>query len=88
VTEHGLLTTSIQPETNQREETAMLKFDTEDYRSEPVHDLLEDYPKEVLESEWNPVIAQMQLLKRHRQETQPQPVALCLSILDAPFEDR
>lgn len=66
----------------------MLKFDAETHRSEPEHDLLEDYPEEVLESEWNPVIAQMQLLKRHREETQPQAAALWFSIHDTPFEDR
>lgn len=31
-------------------------------------ELLDDYPLEVLASEWNPALAQVQLLKRRRQE--------------------
>jgi hypothetical protein len=57
----------------------MLKTDVNDNRSEVEHDLLDDYPEEVLESEWNPVVAQIQLLKRRRQEIQQQAVPLWLS---------
>ena len=74
---------SIQPEMSQQEETAMLKIVTSDFRSEVEHDLLDDYPEEVLESEWNPVIAQMQRLKRQRQEIQQQAVPLWLSSIPA-----
>ena len=45
----------------------MLKTDDIDFSMEAVMELQETYPEEVLESEWNPVIAQLQLLKRHRQ---------------------
>jgi len=47
----------------------MLKYkDTPVLTSELELDLLDDYPLEVLASEWNPALAQVQLLKRHRQE--------------------
>ena len=51
---------------DEQEETAMLKTDDKDFSLEAVMELRETYPDEVLESEWNPVIAQLQLLKRYR----------------------
>ena len=65
----------------------MIKFDAEDDRSELEYDRLDDYPEEVLESEWNPVIAQMQRLKRHSREIPQQPAALWLSLPDRPIEN-
>ena len=65
----------------------MIKFDAEDDRSELEYDRLDDYPEEVLESEWNPVIAQMQRLKRHSREIPQQTAALWLSLPDMPIEN-
>lgn len=75
--------TSIQPEMSQQEETAMLEIDEYEYQT----DLLEDYPEEVLESEWNPIVAQIQLLKRLRREVQQSPVSLWLSIPEMKYKD-
>lgn len=80
---HGLQMTSIQPEMSQQEETAMLEIDEYEYQT----DLLEDYPEEVLESEWNPIVAQIQLLKRLRREVQQSPVSLWLSIPEMKYKD-
>jgi hypothetical protein len=42
----------------------MLKADDIDYPLDAALEAQETYPDEVLESEWNPVIAKLQLLKR------------------------
>ena len=64
----------------------MNKFDADDDRSELDDDLLDDYPEEVLESEWNPVIAEIQRLKRHSREIPQQSAALWLSLPEMPIE--
>lgn len=61
----------------------MLEIDEYEYQT----DLLEDYPEEVLESEWNPIVAQIQLLKRLRREVQQSPVSLWLSIPEMKYKD-
>jgi hypothetical protein len=48
----------------------MLKTNDIDFPLEAVMELRETYPEEVLVSEWNPVIAQLQLLKGHRRVKQ------------------
>ncbi|MGD9163908.1 MAG: hypothetical protein PVF13_04010 [Chromatiales bacterium] len=48
----------------------MLKIDDAGYPLEAALELRETYPDEVLESEWNPVIAQLQLLKNRRRAQQ------------------
>jgi hypothetical protein len=42
----------------------MLKADNRDYPLDTAQELQEVYPDEVLESEWNPVIAKLQRLKK------------------------
>jgi hypothetical protein len=49
---------------NKQQETAMLKTNDIDFPLEVVMELRETYPDEVLESEWNPVIAKLYLQKR------------------------
>jgi hypothetical protein len=53
---------------DKQEETVMLKTGAIDFPLVVVMDLQETYPEEVLVSEWNPAIAQLQLLKGNRRE--------------------
>lgn len=66
-----------------QEETAMLKSGNIDFPLDVVMDLRETYPQEVLESAWNPVIAQLQRLKGYRQKVQcGTPLQLTVSDMD------
>ncbi|MEW8241300.1 MAG: hypothetical protein AB2556_21825 [Candidatus Thiodiazotropha sp.] len=49
----------------------MLKSDDIDFPLDAVMEVRETYPEEVLDSEWNPVIAQLQLLKPRGQGQAP-----------------
>jgi hypothetical protein len=64
----------------------MLKTDVIDFPLDAVMELRETYPQEVLESEWNPVIAQLQLLKKHKQadEQSARPLWLTGPEMDLP----
>jgi hypothetical protein len=60
----------------------MLHTDDIDFPLEAVMELRETYPEEVLESEWNPVVAQMQLLKRQGRLQQHSGATLWLAVPD------
>lgn len=66
----------------------MLKIDDIDFPLESVMELRETYPKAVLESEWNPVIAQLNLLKRrgHLNEQGENSLRLTAPQADLPFD--
>jgi hypothetical protein len=78
--------TSIQLLDN-REETTMLKADDKDDPLEDSMEIQETYPKEVLESEWNPVIAQLQLLKREEWLQQQNEMSHRLSVPEMDLPD-
>jgi hypothetical protein len=65
----------------------MFKTDDIDFSLDAVMELRETYPDAVLESEWNPVIAQMQLLKKHRQEHEQGSSSLWLAQPDMDLPD-
>ena len=58
----------------------MLKSDNIDFPLEVVMESQETYPQEVLISEWNPVIAQLQLLKGYRRVKQQSGSQLRLAV--------
>jgi hypothetical protein len=64
----------------------MLKTDNIDFPLEVVMESRETYPEEVLVSEWNPVIAQLQLLKGYRRAKQQSgsPLRLAVPEMDLP----
>ena len=66
----------------------MLHIDAKDYLSDFEMDPREDYPDEVLEAEWNPVVAQLQLLKRRKEEQQPSSSPRWLYAIDDGDTDR
>jgi hypothetical protein len=61
----------------------MLYTEDIDYPLEAAMELRETYPEEVLESGWNPVIAQIQLLKRRGQIQQQSSAQLWLTVAEA-----
>jgi hypothetical protein len=60
----------------------MLKTDAIGFPLVVVMDSRETYPEEVLVSEWNPVIAQLQLLKGYRREKKQSDSPLRLAVPD------
>lgn len=70
VPEPSLHMTAVMPPAYNDEETTMRHIDTQDFLSDFELDLNKEYPSEVLNAEWNPVVAQFQLLKRRRQQEQ------------------
>ncbi|MBT2972093.1 MAG: hypothetical protein B6D72_12540 [gamma proteobacterium symbiont of Ctena orbiculata] len=73
---------------DEQEETAMLKSDEIDFPLDAVMEVRETYPEEVLDSEWNPVIAQLQLLKRHGWSQELSEASLRIAFPKADFIDR
>jgi hypothetical protein len=66
----------------------MLKTDDLDYSLEAALELRDTYPDEVLNSEWNPVVAQLQLLKKQRQAEQQSSTSLWLPVPEMDLLDR
>jgi hypothetical protein len=73
-------------QSDKQEETAMLKTDDIDFPLEVVMETRETYPEEVLISEWNPVIAQLQLLKGYGRvkKQSGNPLRLAVPEMDLP----
>jgi hypothetical protein len=69
------------------EETTMFKHEINDRFLDEILDSHESYPDEVLESEWNPVVAQIQLMKLRQREAQREAQALWLTIPEAELMD-
>ena len=65
----------------------MFMHETNDQLLNELLDSPESYPDEVLQSEWNPLVAQIQLLKLRQREADRQATPLWLTLPEHEFED-